>query len=334
MANPIAGVIIGKLLQDADFSNLITPLTDGNSFFPGPTDYKVLQSGTPGMSVVVSIGWGYHYIGSKSAYFQSYLGTATTLSVASNSSGSTRIDIVCVKFDTGVTSNTAGDNVFTLQYVQGTPGAGVPSTPANYTKIAEVSVANGATSIVTGNITDRRQNLVLQSGATQFIGLVNGTPSTPAAGTNKLYFKTDNNLYMLNSSGTETQASIKRLLSSSVLGSPFVTTSNSFVDTGLTANITLAASSNVRISVLGNAQNDTAARQMQFQILRGGSLVRGTAVIPNASGLLFAMDFASLDLAVAAGTYTYKAQMSTDGTHTDTLHLFAGAQLIVEADLI
>jgi len=43
-----------------------------------------------------------------------------------------------------------------LVAVTGTPGAGVPSTPDNYAKLAEVEVANGASTIVNADITDSR----------------------------------------------------------------------------------------------------------------------------------------------------------------------------------
>lgn len=149
-------IVDGKTQNDTDFYNLLNALTDGNSFVAGPIDYQVIQSGTPGMSVQVTLGKAFLYIGSKSSYFGSYLDTTTTLSITSNSSGSTRIDIICIKFDTSVTSDALGDNIVTLQVVVGTPGAGVPATPANYTKFAEVSVANNAVSIVNANITDKR----------------------------------------------------------------------------------------------------------------------------------------------------------------------------------
>lgn len=81
---------------------------------------------------------------------------ARTVAIASNSSGSTRIDLICVKIDPVASPDANATDVAQLIRVAGTPGAGVPATPSYHLKLAEVTVANGAVSISTGNITDSR----------------------------------------------------------------------------------------------------------------------------------------------------------------------------------
>lgn len=78
-----------------------------------------------------------------------------TLSIASNSSGNPRIDIVVLRCH-------FTNNNIVLDVVQGTPNASpvAPSVTQNTsmweTKLADVAVANGAVTITSGNVTDRR----------------------------------------------------------------------------------------------------------------------------------------------------------------------------------
>ena len=91
----------------------------------------------------------------------------TTLTHSANSSGSARYDIIVVTPGTtdgdttsrrvkstaagaSTTDSLAGHTAYTgaLSITEGTPGAGVPSTPAGTIKIAEVLIANGATAAI------------------------------------------------------------------------------------------------------------------------------------------------------------------------------------------
>jgi hypothetical protein len=90
---------------------------------------------------------------------------AQTFTVPNNSSGQTRIDIVCVQMQPtqGSTVSRAieGDgnqNIpynyagIAFQYVQGTPGGGQPSAPSGWETFAVITVPNGLGSIGSGNI--------------------------------------------------------------------------------------------------------------------------------------------------------------------------------------
>jgi len=151
-------IIQGKTNHlDVDLMAIVKDLFDGNSGIVNTSDLLVTQSDPLAMSVTVPAGVIYHYISSAASYYRHKLAdAATVLNIDANSSGSTRYDLVCVKTDLTATPDADGYGVATPLIVKGTPGGGVPSTPANHYKIAEVEVDDGASSIANAKITDRR----------------------------------------------------------------------------------------------------------------------------------------------------------------------------------
>lgn len=137
----------------------------------------VHEAGTPAMTVVVDKG--VVYIPNDSfdendsdsvKFWEAVLAGTTgsrTLVIGSNSSGSTRIDIVVATIDPGATPDETASDVAIVQVVAGTPGAGVPATPAYSVKIAEVTVLNGATEITDAKISDSRTQVKIK---TEFLG--------------------------------------------------------------------------------------------------------------------------------------------------------------------
>jgi len=85
------------------------------------------------------------------------------LEIASNSSGSTRIDLICQKVDKITTPNDDASNVSPLVVVQGTPGAGAPALPSDHTLLATVTVEDGATEILDADIEDEREQVYLET---------------------------------------------------------------------------------------------------------------------------------------------------------------------------
>lgn len=123
----------------------------------------VTQNSPAAMSVLVAPGVvyipnaAYNELDSNTVKFwEAVITVYTAVVITANTSGSTRIDLICVKMDTAVTPDEHASNIATLVAVAGTPGAGVPATPDNYAKLAEIEVANGASTIVTADITDSR----------------------------------------------------------------------------------------------------------------------------------------------------------------------------------
>src|SRR5690242_6633787 len=77
-----------------------------------------------------------------------------TLPISSNSSGSTRLDLVVARAHWG-------NNVVEVDVITGTPGSGVPGVTRDSVRweipLAVVTVANGAATISAANVTDARQ---------------------------------------------------------------------------------------------------------------------------------------------------------------------------------
>jgi hypothetical protein len=126
----------------------------------GINDLKVSQRAA-GANMSVDVAGGLCIIdGTESATQGSYVcrsdATPTNVVIAASSPTLPRIDIVVAKvqdaFYSGVT------NAWSIVAVTGTPAASpvAPSAPANSLLLANISVAANATSVVTGNITDKR----------------------------------------------------------------------------------------------------------------------------------------------------------------------------------
>lgn len=130
----------------------------------------VKQNSPTAMSVLIDPGVGYipnsAYTALDSDQIKAWECVVTaqeTLSIAANSSGSTRIDLICLYLDTGVVPNEFANNIATLVVVQGTPGAGQPATPSNYLLLAVVTVVNGETAITNDEIDDQRTQVAIKA---------------------------------------------------------------------------------------------------------------------------------------------------------------------------
>lgn len=137
---------------------------------PGVLDLEgghllVEEYSTPNMSVDVNPGIAYVLndsfteFSSDPKFWDIIVDATVNVSISSNPSGSTRIDLICLKVDTGVSPNADASNVSTVLVVEGTPGAGQPATPSNHELLAVVTVANGETSIENADIADSRESV-------------------------------------------------------------------------------------------------------------------------------------------------------------------------------
>lgn len=135
-------------------------------------DFLVRAQISPNMSLRVNPGTVYiensSWVqnGNETHYFQCFSTEIENLNINSNSSGSARVDLVCAKIDKVIDPGEYGELAFSLVIVVGVPAAGVPATPANHYKLAEIAVASGATSITSGNLTDRRVDFTIRGGTT------------------------------------------------------------------------------------------------------------------------------------------------------------------------
>lgn len=86
--------------------------------------------------------------------------------ISANASGNDRIDLVCVKYLNSATPTSSdGEGVFQIHVEEGTPAGSptAPATPNDCEALAQVYVANGASSIVDANITDVRTEIQIDS---------------------------------------------------------------------------------------------------------------------------------------------------------------------------
>src|SRR5205823_7397615 len=95
-----AYLINNGLISDADFLAPFNMLLDGNSCVVGVNDFSVTP-GT-GLQVQVAAGNALIYSGSKSSYIPVNNSATINQAITSNSSGSTRIDLICIKVDTTI----------------------------------------------------------------------------------------------------------------------------------------------------------------------------------------------------------------------------------------
>lgn len=151
-------------------SDLVADLTTGGVVDLSGGHLLVHQADTPDMTVVVDPGVGYvlnsaydEFDSDTIKYWEVVVDAEEALVIASNSSGSTRIDLVCLYLDISIEPDEFASNVAELVIVQGTPGAGAPAVPDDHLKLAQIEVINGATTIPTAKITDSRTQVILKT---------------------------------------------------------------------------------------------------------------------------------------------------------------------------
>jgi hypothetical protein len=171
------GVINGKApsggvggVTDADLANIARNFVSQGVVVS--TDCLVEQQASPNMTVKVNTGQLYIDKSDHTIKYHVLINTARNGTITSNSSGNPRIDAVVVKVDLGATPNNYADNVATIVVVAGTP-AGSPVAPTDGTiqtavgagnpfyRLANVTVANGASSIINANISSTRLQAAL-----------------------------------------------------------------------------------------------------------------------------------------------------------------------------
>lgn len=129
----------------------------------------VHEADSPDMNVIVDAGVGYipndsfdETDSDSIKFWEAVVAGVTgerTLAISSNSSGQTRVDLVCVKIDPGASPDYYASDIAELIIVEGTPGSGAPSLPNYHLKLAEVTVVNGATEIENEDIEDTRTQI-------------------------------------------------------------------------------------------------------------------------------------------------------------------------------
>jgi len=130
-------------------------------------DFEV--TGTAGQSVNIAKGMAfiendaYIYGTLNQKFWPVANDTSTNLTISPNASGSTRIDLVCIKLDDSVTAGNDGANAPSYVAVEGTPGAGAPATPDDHLALSQLNLVSGFSSIGSGDITDLRTQAKLKN---------------------------------------------------------------------------------------------------------------------------------------------------------------------------
>lgn len=144
------------------------------SFSGGPPltgAFATTAQGTPDMTVAVATGVCYVQgtpTSQSSQTFRVKNTASSNVTIAANSSGSTKYDWVYIKLDATKLNgpSVAGDDAATLTTSRSTSQSSDDGTPPTYGyPIAVVTVANGATSITSGNIRDSRANCIVNLGS-------------------------------------------------------------------------------------------------------------------------------------------------------------------------
>ena len=135
------------------------------------TDLKVIESGTPAMSV--QVGTGYACVsfddGSETWKVIVHNNAAATLSIAANSSGVNRVDAVVLSLSDDE-PNALKTNVASLGVVTGSGATALADAAidsyfghTNWVRLADVTVSNGDTTIINSEIADTRALVTLNA---------------------------------------------------------------------------------------------------------------------------------------------------------------------------
>lgn len=199
---------LNNVATDFVSQGVVGTFTSGS---PNTGAFAVTQDASADMGVTILAGRAY-VLGTPQGQDSQVLSARmtsnfTTYTINSNSSGSTKFDWIYLQLSAtnASTPSSAADNVITLVTSRSTSNATDNGSPPTYgLLLAVVTVANGASSITNGNITDKRvqSSLSVQSAATTGWQTL-GFPLTYSAnnGNKEFAITTPNNLTGVLSAG-------------------------------------------------------------------------------------------------------------------------------------
>ena len=151
-----------SLATDFVSDGVIGAITSTGSVAPMTGAFAINAQGTPDMTVAVTAGAAYITAtpsGQSSQVLRVRLSANENVTIAANSSGSTKYDFLYIKIDptNAANPNLAGDDVASLVVSRSTSNSTDNGTPPTYGYLlAVITVSNGASSITNGNIRDYR----------------------------------------------------------------------------------------------------------------------------------------------------------------------------------
>lgn len=168
------------LATDFVSEGIVGAYTNTSGVAPATGAFAVNAQGTPDMTVAVSAGVAY-VTGTPSSQnsqtFRVKSGASENVTIAANSSGSTKYDWVYIKLDATLLNapTLAGTTTATLVTSRSTSSSSDDGTPPTYGyPIAVVTVANGASSIANSVIRDIRTNAGVDTAAGANTGWISG----------------------------------------------------------------------------------------------------------------------------------------------------------------
>lgn len=144
---------------------IVGTITSTGGVAPTTGGFAVNAQGTPDMTVAVSAGVAYVDVTPSGQAAQTLRVTnnaSANVTIAANTSGSTKYDWIYLSVDAAKAANPAvdADDVATLVVSRSSSSSTDNGTPPTYGYcLAVVTVANGASSITNGNISDKRFSL-------------------------------------------------------------------------------------------------------------------------------------------------------------------------------
>lgn len=161
---------VNFLATDLMSNGVVGVLTNTSGVAPATGGFAVNAQGTPDMTVAVSAGVAYVTATPTSGNSQRLRvknSASSNVTISANSTGGTRYDWLYIKIDPDKAKdpNSGASDVATLVTSRSTSNTTDNGTPPTYgTLIAVVTVANAASSITNGNITDWRVRAVAVGG--------------------------------------------------------------------------------------------------------------------------------------------------------------------------
>jgi len=263
-------------------------------------DYLVQAQASPDMTVKATPGTAYlPSIASvppsiNATVYSTILDANSNVTIAANASGVAKIDAVVLYIDTAASADATASNVAKLTSVRGTASAsptdGEIQTAVGasnpFLRLADVAVANGASSINSGNITDKRaycDPLIRRA-------VIDGTMLTPSAIT--LGYVEDTS----GQSGITTQTDL----------------------TQLTVTVTVPTGGR-RVTITGQVlmSNNTAGQAGILFIMEGATQLALSRSAITLSGVGYQFR-AERKLVASTGSHTYKLQFAADGGTAST----------------
>lgn len=132
-------------------------------------DAVVTELDTPGYGVKVAPGVLYvpnsSWIANSNEprYYQVVGDVEEEIEISTNSSGSTRVDLIAQKIDKVTPPNDEATNVSPLVVIEGTPGGGAPSVPVNHLLLSTLTLPDGFAAVTNSMIVDNRQQVYLET---------------------------------------------------------------------------------------------------------------------------------------------------------------------------